>query len=68
MCHHFAKHSARDSVWIYLTSSKTFKDTENQTVLRRLIREVKGLNHDFITQHIHGELVIVWLIQSVAAP
>ena len=32
----------------------TFKDAENKAVLRRLVREVKGLCPEFLAQHIHG--------------
>jgi hypothetical protein len=35
-------------------SRKSFKDEANQKTLQDLIREVKGLQPDFLTQHIHG--------------
>ena len=35
---------------------KDFRHSENQKVLHRLVREVKGLQPDFLIQHIHGEL------------
>ena len=33
----------------------TFKTAANQTVVNRLVREVKGLNSEFLSQHISGK-------------
>ena len=33
----------------------TFKTTANQAVVDRLVREVKGLNTEFLSQHITGK-------------
>ena len=35
-------------------SRVTFRDKTNQSVLSRLVHEVKALNHFFLTQHIKG--------------
>ena len=32
----------------------TFKSSENQRVVNQLVTEVKGLNENFLTQHIRG--------------
>ena len=34
--------------------SITYKNTENQKVLNLLVKEVKALNPEFLTQHIKG--------------
>jgi len=39
---------------MYMHCRKTFKDSDNQSVLNILIQEVKGLNPTFLTQHIRG--------------
>ena len=42
----------------------TYKDSHNQTVLDRLVREVKALNSVYLTQHIKGiaTLIIILVI------
>ena len=44
----------------HFTSSRvTYKDSTNQAVVDRLIREVKALNPEFLTQHIKGIITCI---------
>ena len=42
------------SIVLLFFSRVTFRDKTNQSVLSRLVQEVKALNHFFLTQHIKG--------------
>ena len=39
--------------------SITFKSNENKTIVNRLVREVKGLNPEFKSEHIQGSVSFV---------
>ncbi len=50
---------------LFFVFSTTFKDPENQSILDRLVREVKALNSVFLTQHIKG--ISYYCTKSVVA-
>ena len=56
MCHHFAKHLVI-LLELILPLAKLSKTLKTRTCFKDSLE--KGLNPDFITQHIHGELVTV---------
>ena len=39
---------------MYVFMYPTYKDPDNQAVVSRLVREVKGLNPDYLMKHIKG--------------
>ena len=52
----------------FLPFRVTYKDSVNQSVLDRLLREVKALNPEFLTQHIKGIRINNKVPYSIAIP
>ena len=49
-------HGFSSCILFLLFFSVTFKSSDNQRVVNQLVTEVKGLNDNFLTQHIRGTL------------
>ena len=56
---YYVIHDPSSMILLLYTCRFTYRSSENQRVVSKLVDEVRGLNPNFISQHIRGMLIII---------